>query len=267
MAVKRSQSGSRVLTIFELVAAHQPIGVSALARLIGDDRSAVQRGVLTLADGGWIRLAPEPPVRWELSAHIFTLASLPDSISQLRQRARPTLEQLRQQTGETVFLAVPDATRFVVVEAMESTHALRMSSRVGMVIEPHHSSTGRAVLPYLDEASQTAMLGHAPTAQDRAEFAVTEARGYGLSAGDIMPGATNLAAPIFGTNGGPVAALVVSGPSDRLTPKRHDEVGALVSRAAASLSRGRLAPAGGVSLNRSPLTAPVPAGASPSPGE
>ena len=243
MAVKRSQSAARVLSIFELVAAHQPIGVSALAKLIGDDRSAVQRAVLTLADAGWIRLAPEPPVRWELSAHIFTLASLPDSIGQLRQRARPTLEQLRQQTGETVFLAMPDAARFVVVEALESGHALRMSSRVGMVIEPHHSSTGRAVLPYLDEAAQAAMLGHAPTAEERAEFAATAARGYGLSAGDIMPGATNLAAPIFGTNGEPVAALVVSGPSDRLTPARHDEVGALVSRAAASLSRGRLAPA------------------------
>jgi IclR family acetate operon transcriptional repressor len=243
MAVKRSQSASRVLSIFELVAAHQPIGVSALAKLSGDDRSAAQRAVLTLADAGWIRLAPDPPVRWELSAHIFTLASLPDSISQLRQRARPTLEQLRQQTGETVFLAVPDATRFVVVEALESPQALRMSSRVGMVIEPRHSSTGRAMLPYLAEAVQAAMLGHPPTEADRAEFTATIARGYGLSAGDIMPGATNLAAPIFGTNGEPVAALAVSGPSERLTPQRHDEVGALVAHAAATLSRGRLAPA------------------------
>jgi DNA-binding IclR family transcriptional regulator len=243
MAVKRSQSASRVLAIFELVAAHQPIGVSALAKLIDDDRSAVQRAVLTLADAGWIRLAPEAPVRWELSAHIFTIASLPDSISQLRQRARATLESLRQQTGETVYLAVPDATRFVVVEALESAHALRMSSRVGMVIEPHLSSTGRAVLPYLDDAAQALMLGHDPTVEDRAAFAATRARGYGLSAGEVLPGATNVAAPIFGTRGEPIAALVVSGPSDRLTPERHDDVGALVAHAAASLSRGRLAPA------------------------
>ena len=70
MAVKRSQSASRVLSILELVASHQPVGVSALAKLLGDDRSAVQRAVMTLADAGWSRVAPEPPARWELSAHL-----------------------------------------------------------------------------------------------------------------------------------------------------------------------------------------------------
>lgn len=239
MAVKRSQSASRVLSIFELIAAHQPIGVSALAKLISDDRSAVQRAVLTLADAGWIRLAPEPPVRWELSAHIFSIASLPDSTNQLRQRARAALAGLRDRTAETVFLAVPDIHRFVVVEAFESSHDLRMATRVGMVIEPHYSSTGRAFLPYLSPEQQTAMLGRPPTPDDLAQFAATRARGYGISAGDIMPGATNLAATIFGPRGEPVAAVVVSGPSERIPSERHAEIGALVSGQANALSHGQ----------------------------
>jgi len=77
-----------------------------------------------------------------------------------------------------------------------------------------------------------------PDAKDHAEFAATRERGYGLSAGDVMPGATNLAAAIFGANAEPIAALVVSGPSDRLTPQRHDEIGTLVAQNAAALSRG-----------------------------
>jgi IclR family acetate operon transcriptional repressor len=239
LAVKRSQSASRVLSVFELVAAHQPIGVSALAKLLDDDRSAVQRAVMTLADAGWIRMAPEPPVRWELSAHIFAIAHLPDSTNDLRQRARPVLESLRDETGETVFLAIPDVSRFVVIETAESSHTLRMASRVGQVIGPRESATGRAFLPYVDAARQAAMLGHAPDEKDLAEFAATRARGFGLSAGDVMPGATNLAAVIFGAQAEPVAALVVSGPSERLTPERHAEIGALVARHAATLSRGR----------------------------
>lgn len=242
MAVKRSQSASRVLSIFELVSAHQPIGVSALAKLLDDDRSAVQRAVATLADAGWIRLAPEPPVRWELSAHIFTMAHLPDSMTDLRQRARPVLEGLREQTGETVFLAIPDQSRFVIIESADSLHTLRMALRVGQVIGPRESATGRAFLPYLDAQRQAAMLGHAPDATDLAEFAATHARGYGLSAGDVMPGATNLAAAIFGAGAEPIAALVVSGPSDRLTPGRHDEIGRLVAQNAAALSRGSAMP-------------------------
>jgi DNA-binding IclR family transcriptional regulator len=237
LAVKRSQSASRVLAIFELVAAHQPIGVSALAKLLDDDRSAVQRAVLTLADAGWIRLAPEPPVRWELSAHIFTIAHLPDSTNDLRQRTRVVLESLREQTGETAFLAIPDLNRFVVIELAESHHTLRMALKVGQVIGPRESATGRAFLPYLDADRQAAMLGHDPDDADLAEFAATRARGYGLSAGDVMPGATNLAAPLFGAKGEPVAALVVSGPSDRLTPERHADLGELVVRNATALSR------------------------------
>jgi DNA-binding IclR family transcriptional regulator len=242
LAVKRSQSASRVLSIFELIAAHQPIGVSALAKLLDDDRSAVQRAVATLADAGWIRLAPTSPVRWELSAHIFAMAHLPDSMTKLRQRARPVLESLREQTGETVFLAIPDSNRFVIIESADSLHTLRMALRVGQVIGPRESATGRAFLPYLDALQQAAMLGHAPDAKDLAEFAATRARGYGLSAGDVMPGATNLAAAIFGALAEPVAALVVSGPSDRLSPERHAEIGALVAQTAAALSRSSSMP-------------------------
>lgn len=242
MAVKRSQSASRVLSIVELVAAHQPIGVSALAKLLDDDRSAVQRAVLTLADAGWIRPAPGPPARWELSAHIFTIAHLPDSMNDLRQRTRAALESLREQTGETAFLAIPDLNRFVVIELAESHHPLRMALRVGQVIGPRESATGRAFLPYLDADRQIAMLGHPPDEKDLAEFAATRVRGYGLSAGDVMPGATNLAAPLFGTRGEPVAALVVCGPSERLTPERHAEFGELVAQNAMTLSRGNSAP-------------------------
>jgi IclR family acetate operon transcriptional repressor len=227
----------RALSTLDLIASQQPIGVSALAKLLNEDRSAVQRAVMSLADAGWIRPAPEPPTRWELSAHLFTIAHLPHSSASLRDRARPILEQLRDTTGETVFLAVPEVTRFVVIEVAESSHVLRMVSRVGQVILPRESATGRAMLPYFDRRRQTAMLGRAPDDSDLAEFSATRARGYGLSDGDVMPGATNLAAPIFDKLPEPVAALVVSGPSNRLTCERHAEIGALVLQGAQALSR------------------------------
>ena len=238
MAVKRAQSVTRALSILDAIAARQPIGVSALAKLLDEDRSAVQRAVMTLADAGWVRMAPEPPTRWELSAHIFTIAHLPHSSANLRARARRVLDQLCDETGETAFLAVPDVNRFVVIEAAESPHVLRMVSRVGQVIASPESATQRALLPYFDVRRQTAMLGRAPTESDLREFAATRARRYALSAGDVMPGATNLAATIFDAHAQPVAALVISGPSERLTPQRHATVGALVASAAATLSRG-----------------------------
>jgi IclR family acetate operon transcriptional repressor len=238
VSVKPSQSASRVLAVLDLIAAHQPVGTSALAQLLGEDRSAVQRAVTTLADAGWVRIAPQPPTRWELSAHLFTIAHLPDSVADLTRRARPVLDSLRAQTGETVMLAIPEGNRFVVAEVAQSTHALRMALQVGQVIPPRESATGRACLPYLDERTQAAMLGRPADPVDLAEFAATRARGYALSAGDVMPGATNLAAAIFDGRHEPIAALVVSGPSERLTADRHVEIGLAVLRGAAELSRG-----------------------------
>lgn len=239
MAVKRSQSASRVLGVVELIAAQQPIGVSALARLLDEDKSAVQRAVMTLADAGWIRMTPEPPVRWELSAHLFTIANLPHSANDLRQRARRTLEALRDETGETVFLAIPDIGRFVVIEVAESPHTLRSALRVGEIISVCGTATARAMLPYLSPERLQAMLGDEQVDRaDAAEFEISRARGFGLSADGVMLGSTILAAPIFDSDGQPLASIGVSGPSERITPERHARIGGLAMAGARSLSRG-----------------------------
>lgn len=239
MPVKRSQSASRVLAILELIAQRQPIGVTALARALGEDKSAVQRAVMTLADAGWIRIAPDPPTRWELSAHLFTIAHLPHSASDLRARARRTLAALRDETGETVFLAIPDIGRFVVIEVAESPHTLRAALRLSEIIPPRGSATSRAVLAWLGPERLQAMLDGPPTAADLAEFAATRARGFGLSVGEVMPGSTNLAAAIFDSDGQPMASLGVSGPSERLTAEQHARIGQLAVEAARSLSRAQ----------------------------
>jgi DNA-binding IclR family transcriptional regulator len=237
MAVKRSQSASRTLSVLELIASQQPLSVSSIARLLNEDRSAVQRAVMTLADQGWIRNTIDLPPRWELSAHLFAIAHLPYSSSDLRERARGVLDELRDQTGETVMLAIPDVTRFIVIEVAESRHALRMAARIGEVIPPRGSATGRAVLPYCEPRRQAIMLGRPPGRVEKAEFTLTQEREWALSVDEVMKGATALAAAVFDPHGQPMGALVISGPTERLTCDRHGEVGGLVAQAARKLSR------------------------------
>lgn len=55
-----------------------------------------------------------------------------------------------------------------------------------------------------------------------------------------IAGSVSLAAPIF--DGPPVGAIVVAGPRERITPERRSRIGALVARAAHSLSRGQAGP-------------------------
>lgn len=239
MAVKRSQSASRMLQVFEAIAASQPAGVSALARTLAADKSAVQRDLMTLADAGWIRAAPGAAGQWELSPHILTLARPPHSSNSLRQRARPLLEQLRTETGETAYLAVPDGDHFVVLDAAESLQLLRMVPPVGIIIRPQGSATFRAVLPHLGEAEQQRLLGTPPTPAMSAEFAETRDRGYAVNDGDIQAGAVAIASVILGDAGEPIGTLVLTGPSERLPPSRWPEMGMLLRATARQLSANR----------------------------
>jgi len=242
MSVKRSRSATRVLSVLEGIAHHQPIGVSELARLLQDDKSAVQRAIMTLADTGWIRATPDTPRRWQLSAHILTVAHTAHSGDDLLARARSTLEALRAETNETVLLTVPDVRSFVVLAVLESRHLLRTVPHTGMIIPARGSATSRAILPYLSARELEDFLGEPADQGLLRHFANTLDNGYAISDGDVMEGSTNIAAPIFAPGGRPIAAIVISAPSDRIPDSDHARIGKLVAQAARSLSRGAPAP-------------------------
>ena len=237
MSVKRSHSAARVLTVLETIAQQQPIGVRALARLLDDDKSAVHRALMTLADNGWIRTTSESPVRWEVTAHILAVAHAAHGGNDLRKRARPALERLRDATNETVLLVLPDVHSFVVADVIESRQILRVVLQVGNTVNAKKTATGRALLPFLDPGRQVQLLGSEPDRQLLESFAQTRARGYAISEGEVNPATTNLAAPIFDFHEQPVGAVVVSGPRERLTRSVNKTIAEKLVRTARELSR------------------------------
>jgi DNA-binding IclR family transcriptional regulator len=238
MTVKRSRSASRVLAVLEAIARHQPIGVSTLARGLGADKSAVQRAIMTLADEGWIHPASAVPTRWQLTARILAVAHMGHSGNDLRRRARGTLEALRDESGETVLLTVPDVRGFVVIDAIESHHMLRTAPHIGMAVPVRGSATSRAMLPHMSLERQIQLLGGPPDAALLDEFAATRRRGFSVSEGEVTAGATTIAAPILEVDGQPSAAVAISAPSGRMSISNQRKIGAMLSRAARGLSHG-----------------------------
>ncbi|MEW9854654.1 IclR family transcriptional regulator [Novosphingobium sp. M1R2S20] len=236
MAVKRSQSAGRMLQVFEAVAAQQPVGVSALARKLDADKSAVQRDLMTLADAGWIRTAPGQLGQWELTPRILTLAHTPHSQNELRLRVRPALEALRAETGETAYLTVPDGDQFVVIDALESPQALRLVTPVGLVIPARGSATVRALLPYLCPEEQQVLLGGPPDAAALEQFAAVRKRGYALNDGAIVPEAIALASAVLGADERPIGAIVLTGPAERIAPERIPVLGSRLAAATRALA-------------------------------
>ena len=238
MAVKAVRSATRVLAVLEAVADLQPVGLGALARHLDEDKSAVQRALATLAEDGWIRAVPGDPPRWELTARALVMASRAALRSDLRQRARPVIESLRDQTDESVLLAVPDPPRVVTLDVVESRQLVRAAPHLGMVLPPVGSSATQALFAHLPADELPAYLGHAPDRTTLTALAAVRERGWALNRGDVTEAASGIAAAVLDRSGRPVGAIAVSAPTERLPESRHDAVGALVMAAAAGLTAG-----------------------------
>ncbi|WTW92089.1 IclR family transcriptional regulator [Streptomycetaceae bacterium NBC_01309] len=235
MAVKPLQSLARALEVVEAIAAHEPIGVAELARVTGEDKSALQRVLVTLHACGWVRPTGEPATRWRLTTRPLVLAAQSRRRDSLFARARPVLEGLREATGETATLAVPDAGRIVAVDVAESRQLVRTVPRVGLVFPAAASAAGLALCA-ATPPDEWDLVGIDP--DDPAflrELADTRDRGWSLGMGTVDADVTSVGAAVLDAAARPVAALILSAPASRLDAAACARVGPLVARAAADL--------------------------------
>lgn len=238
MSVKPSQSGSRILLAMELIAEHQPVGVTELARLLSANIPATQRALETLFKAGWIRMAKTKQTQWEVSTRLYVIVRKASADQELRRRAQYVLKQLCGDTNESVFLNVLDGNKFVVIDVFESTQFIKASVPVGTIIPPHESATGWAILPYLPRAEQQRLLGSAPTPKLLSRLKETVTRGFAIYTGPTAAGATTIAAPIFEMTGHPVGAVLVSVPATRADEDNLNSLGNLLQKAAQDISSG-----------------------------
>ncbi len=242
MSAKFSQPGARVLRVLDALASHQPIGTRALARLLGDDKSAIHRAVTTLASEGWVQRAQGKAGLWEVAPRIMAVADKAYGGYDLKRRARPTLEKLRDTCGETAVLIVPDVIGLVVADFVESLEMLRVVFPIGAPVAFEKSAAGRAILSLLAPHHQAELLGREP---DRALLdicAATRERGYAVSERETVPGATSLGSALIDYDGHPCGAVCVIGPSERLDQTRFEAVGKLLIATAHALSQGATLP-------------------------
>ena len=234
--VKVLQTVDRALAVLDLVAERQPIGVSQVAREMGIDKSAAQRILVSLHQSGWIRGDGSRPVRWVLTTKPLRLARQVTG-SPLVARARPVMEQLRDDTGETVWLTLLDGGEVVAVDGVESRRTVRTSVRRGLVLPLLTSASGKAILAVLGRERWHGLLPQDPPPALRAELETASRVGYAMSVGEVDPAVHTVAAAVISADGEPIGALLVAAPADRLPRRQISQAGRSVAASAAELSR------------------------------
>jgi IclR family acetate operon transcriptional repressor len=164
----------------------------------------------------------------------------------LRREAHDVLRELTEETLETSHLGIREGTRIVYIEKVDSPHPVRMYSRVGATNPVHSTALGRAILAYCDAAAVEDVISagldrrtpNTTTDPERFRAKLAEIKRRGLALDDIEneEGIRCVAAPVFDHNGDAVAGISVSGPEQRLTLKRLEELATNVRRSAFALS-------------------------------
>lgn len=219
--VAGTQAFGKFMRVLQVVAdAETAPTVAALVQATGFPRPTVHRIVAALVAE---RMLVESPGAsgLQLGPRLIQLASRSWGRSDLRLAAMDELKRLRDATGETVHLAVPNGRAMVFIEKLESPSAVRMSSRIGTSVPLHVTAVGKAYLAALPGAERSALLRGLPlprhtghTLTDRAalqaELAATEARGWSVDREEHESGVFCFGAAIRGADGRPVAAMSVT---------------------------------------------------------
>src|SRR5579859_1156798 len=114
-------------------------------------KSTVHRLMMVLEQHRLVVKNPETG-RYRLGLRLYELGSRAIDGLDLRGRARPYLDRLQDQFGETVFFCILDEGQVFYVEKVESQRSVRTACMVGSRAPAYCTAVGKAMLSELTEA-------------------------------------------------------------------------------------------------------------------
>ena len=243
------QSVHRAVRVLrELATAGPRLGVTELAERIGVAKPTVHALLRTLESEGLVRQDRETG-KYLLGPGLLQLGNAYLDTQELRTRSVTWADALASRTGEAVWVAVlADDHVLVVHHAFRPEGAVQILE-VGATIPWHTCALGKAIVAFLPEDRQAALLeGELPrltgrSVSDPAVLAeqLEQVRGIGYAVEDQESalGDAGIASPVFDRSGEVVGAIGVVGPIEHVlaeeTARRKHAVA--VREVARNLSR------------------------------
>ena len=243
----RNQSLVRALTLLERLS-QTPTGMNLtdLSQQLGMPAATVHRLLSTFEELDFAE--QDDDGLWFVGLKAFTVGAAFLHRRDLIGSARPHMQALVDQCGETVNLGIVDDGEAVFISQVESTEMMRMIARLGSRSPIHASGVGKAILAHLPERRVAQILQQRGLARFtertidnpaalRNELERIRVQGYALDDEEHAVGLRCVAAPIFDENGLPIAAISLSGPKARLVDSRLGELGGAIAQTAEEITQ------------------------------
>jgi IclR family KDG regulon transcriptional repressor len=226
---ERLSSVASAIRLLKAFSEHEvDIGISDLARRLGIAKSTVHRLASTLVSEGLLE-QDRNTGKYRLGVALFRLGVLVRRRMDVSNEARPFIYDLRAKINESVHLAIRDGTEIMYVYNLESTHAIRMRSDLGVRKPVYCTAEGQAILAFqpqeaIDEVITAGLKPLTPNTITSAEkfqkaLALVRQRGCAIEDEESELGMVCVAAPIRDDSGVVAAAIGIAGPVTRLSKK------------------------------------------------
>jgi IclR family transcriptional regulator, KDG regulon repressor len=126
------------------------LGLSHLANALEMSKGTVHGVVSALEELGAILRDPRTR-KFTLGLTLFELGNRAYSQIDLKDLARPILEELMEKTGETTYIGVLNGRRITILDVLESRHDLKITSPKGSSIPLFAGATGKVILASMEE--------------------------------------------------------------------------------------------------------------------
>ncbi|WP_338616081.1 IclR family transcriptional regulator [Pigmentiphaga sp. CHJ604] len=234
----------KAFQVFERLCQHDgPVSLSELTRETGLQKSNVHRLLNTLMHLGYVCQAPDASYMPTLKT--WTLGNSVRERYNVASLARPALVALRNELGETSYLAALDRDSIVYLDVVEGTHRIRVNAKTGGQAPMHATASGKVLLAFssgsvLDSLAEPYPRFGPNTPTTRAELEKIMAKvrrdGYAVNNEEWAEGVMGISVPIRDAGGECVAAIGVTGLAVRLAKAPPKRIIALLQEHARAIS-------------------------------
>jgi DNA-binding IclR family transcriptional regulator len=235
------QSVDNTIQLVELLNEYGPMGITDLSKKMSLGKSTVHRILSTLKKRNYIIQNSENE-KYMLSLKWAAVGASVLNRQGIIQIVRPYLKKLSEKYNETTYLSVLNGYQMYFIDKVLSTNAIIMDMQVGSNINAHCSASGKVLLSgeytndmsdYVQNVSFIKFTNNTLTNIEKLKKELENIRqnGYAIDNEEYEIGLTCYAAPIKNNLGEVIAAISISGPTERMNKNRDELINAVKNTA------------------------------------
>ncbi|MBE0599525.1 MAG: IclR family transcriptional regulator [Desulfuromonadales bacterium] len=199
------------LTVLETICESTgEVGVSELSESLGMNKSSVWRLLATFTRRGYLE-REEKSGRYRLGLSAYAMGIKFRLRMDLLNKAKPIMNRLARDCNEAIYLAVPVRKRFILLEMVDTTQAVRTIPLIGNAYQVGETAVGKVIQAY------TLLVNHP---EEEEELASIRKQGVGIDSGGFGEGTACIATPLFDGQHKLCGCLSTIGPGFRFSPER-----------------------------------------------